>query len=400
MVKINQEKITEALTRGVGEIYPSRSAMEEVLKSGKKLRIYSGIDPTGRLHIGHAVVLNKMRQFQELGHEIIILIGDFTARIGDPTDKLATRQQLTKAQVQKNMINYKKLISKVLTLEESKIRFLHNEKWTNKLKPEDMLELASHFTVSRLLERDMFQARLKAGKEIYLHEFMYPIFQAYDAVTMDVDMQIGGNDQTFNMLAGRTLMRKLKNKEKFVLTTKLLEDSAGAKMGKTTGNIVALDEEPEEMYGKIMAWTDGLIVPAFELATDLPLTEVAQIKKDLADGKNPKILKMLLAYKIVEKYHDTKAAIRAEENFKQIFEEKLNPDEIPPFKTKARNIVDILVTTKLAPSKSEARRLIKQGGIKVDCQVVKDENFCLKEIDKDGVVIQKGKRHFAKIITG
>ncbi|MAF14079.1 MAG: tyrosine--tRNA ligase [Parcubacteria group bacterium] len=398
MIKNNEEKINEVLTRGVEKIYPNKAALEKVLKSGKKLRIYNGIDPTGKLHIGHGVVLNKLRQLQELGHEIIILIGDFTAQIGDPTDKSATRKPLTHQEVLKNSKDYQKLIGKVLDIKKSNVKFLSNSVWSNKLKPVDMLELASKFTVAQLLERDMFQARIKAGKNIGLHEFLYPIFQAYDALTMNVDMQVGGNDQTFNMLAGRTLMRKVKNKEKFVLTTKLLEDPTGAKMGKTAGNMINLDDKPSEMYGKIMSWTDQMIIPGFEIATDVPFTEVKQITQDLAKAKNPKKFKMLLAYNFVEMYHSTKEAISAEENFKQIFIDKLNPDKIKTFKTAKRNIVDVLVLTKLASSKSEARRLIKQGGVKVDTARITDENFKIGKIDKDGVVIQKGKRHFAKII--
>lgn len=392
------QKIKEVLERGVENIYPNKLALEKVLKSGKKLRIYNGIDPTGKLHLGHGVVLNKLRQLQDLGHEIIVLIGDFTAQIGDPTGKISSRRQLTREEVKRNATNYKELVGKILDTKKSNIRFLHNEEWTNKLKPVDMLELASNFTVARLLERDMFQERIKAGRNIFVHEFLYPIFQAYDAVTMDVDMQIGGSDQIFNMLAGRTLMKKLKNKEKFVLAMKLLEDPTGKKMGKTEGNLVALDDKPQDMYGKIMSWPDQMIVPAFEIATNVSWSQAKQVAKDLKSGKNPKILKMLLAYKITEMYHGTQAAITAEEQFKQVFQEKLNPDDILAFKTKARNIIDVLVATKLASSNSEARRLIKQGGVKVDGKQIKDENFKIGKIDQDGVVIQKGKRHFAKIV--
>ncbi|MFA6255119.1 MAG: tyrosine--tRNA ligase [Patescibacteria group bacterium] len=399
MDKSKIQQIKEVLERGVENIYPNKEALEKALLSGKKLRIYNGIDPTGKLQIGHGVVLLKLRQLQNLGHEIIVLIGDFTAQIGDPSGKSNARKQLTHKQVMQNANSYKKQIGKILDLTKSNVRFLHNQKWTNKLKPVSMMELAANFTVARLLERDMFQERIRAGRDIHINEFLYPIFQAYDAVTMDVDMQIGGSDQTFNMLAGRTLMRKLKNKEKFVLTLKLLEDPGGKKMGKTEGNAVYLDAAPAEMYGNIMSWTDGMIVPAFEIATNVPWDEVLQIKKDLANGKNPKILKMLLAYKLVEIYHGKPAAIAAEENFKQVFEEKLNPDEIPVFKIKQKNIVEVLVATKLAASKSEARRLIKQGGVKVDGKEIKDENFIIGKIDKDGVVIQKGKRHFAKLVS-
>ncbi|MBI4652967.1 tyrosine--tRNA ligase [Candidatus Kuenenbacteria bacterium] len=402
------KKIEEFLTRGVENIYPNKEELEKVLLSGKKLRIYNGIDPTGKLHIGHSVVLNKLRQLQDLGHEAIVLIGDFTARIGDPTDKMATRKPLTKEEVKKNTIDYKKLIGKILDLKKLNIRFLHNEKWTNKLKPEDILEIASHFTVSRLLERDMFQERIKAGKDVGLHEFLYPIFQAYDAVSMDVDLQIGGNDQTFNMLAGRTLMRKMKNKEKFVLTTKLLVDPTGKKMGKTEGNMINLDEKAGEMYGKIMSWSDNLIVSGFELCTDILMTEVEKIKNEFKTGKiNPRDYKMKLAYEIVKIYHGEEEAKKAEQHFIKVIQKKETPNEISNFQWFGKahhklpisnlNIVELLVETKLATSKSEARRLIEQGGIKIDGNVVKDINKII-EITEQGVLAQKGKRQFIKVL--
>ena len=394
-----KDQIKQVLSRGVENIYPNAAALEKVLNSSKKLKIYWGIDPTGQLHIGHGVVLNKLRQLQDLGHNIIVLIGDFTAMIGDPTDKSATRKPITKKQIRSNYKNYKKQIGKVLDISKSNVKFLYNEEWSKKLKPADMLNLASHFTVAQLLERDMFQERIKAGKNIGLHEFLYPIFQAYDAVTMDVDMQIGGNDQMFNMLAGRTLMKKMKGKEKFVLTTKLLVDTTGKKMGKTEGNMVNLDDDPKEMYGKVMSWNDQMIIPAFEIATNMPMAEIQQVIKALGKSANPKKYKMLLAYKIVEMYHGKQAAANAEQGFKQVFQEKLNPDKIKGVRTSKRNIVDVLVATGLASSNSEARRLIKQGGVKVDAKKVTDENFKISKIDKDGVVIQRGKRHFAKIVN-
>ena len=393
-------KIEEVLTRGVENIYPNREALEKILLSGKKLRIYNGIDPTGKLHIGHSVVLRKLRQFQDLGHEIIVLIGDFTARIGDPTDKLATRKKLTKEQVEKNAAGYKKLIGKILDIKKSNLRFLHNEKWSNKLKPEDMLELASYFTVSRLLERDMFQNRLKEGKEVNVHEFLYPIFQAYDSVTMDVDMEIGGNDQTFNMLAGRTLMKKMKNKEKFVLTTKLLTDSTGKKMGKTEGNMVNLDEDPNNMYGQIMSWPDELIGIGFELCTNVLMEEVDNIKSQLKDNKiNPRDMKMKLAFEITKIYHGEKKAREAQEYFIKTVQKKEPPDSITNYELRITNIniIDLLVEVGLASSKGEARRLIEQGGIKVGGEVIKDIN---KEINitKEGVLIQRGKRQFVRVV--
>lgn len=388
------DKIEELLTRGIENIYPSKDSLEKVLRSGRKLRIYNGIDPTGKLHLGHLSVLRKLRQFQDLGHEIIILIGDFTARIGDPTDKLASRRKLTKEQVEENAANYKQLIGKVLDLKKANVRFLHNEEWTNKLKPEDLLELASYFTVSQLLERDMFQERIKESKEIYVHEFLYPIFQAYDAVTMNVDMQIGGNDQTFNMLAGRTLMRKLKNKEKFVLTTKLLTDPMGKKMGKTEGNIVALDESPNEMFGKIMSWPDAITILGFTLLTYIPIEEIENIEEDLNSEANPMDIKKKLAFEIVKELHSENDAKKAQEHFEKTVQQKEIPDEIEEIELKGNmlSIVDVLTHSNLAESRSEAKRLIEQKGVSVNNRIIEDPNSIFK-----GGLVKVGKRRFAKI---
>ena len=387
----NPKKIEEVLTRGVENIYPDRETLEKALRSGKKLRIYNGIDPTGKLHLGHMVVLRKLRQFQDLGHEIIVLIGDFTATIGDPTDKKAARKPLTREQVLENAKNYKKQIGKILDLGKSNIRFLHNEKWTNKLKPQDMLELASHFTVARLLERDMFQERIKAGRDIHVHEFLYPIFQAYDSVIMDVDLEIGGNDQTFNMLAGRMLMKKTKNKEKFVLTTKLLTDPTGKKMGKTEGNMVNLDEKPQEMYGKIMSWPDELINIVFETCTDTPMSEVKKIS-------NPRDAKARVAREIVSICHNERAAREAEKEFNRVFKRKELPSKVPEIKIKEEslNILELLMKSRLINSKSEAKRLIVQKGVKIDGRVQDDWKKIVK-IKKE-TVIQVGKRKFVKVV--
>ena len=393
-MKIKTQKIEEALTRGVENIYPNRQALETTLKSGKKLRIYCGIDPTGKLHIGHGAVLGKLRQFQDLGHEVIVLIGDFTATIGDPSGKHATRKALTREQVLAYAKNYKKQIRKILDFNRSNVKFLHNEEWTNKLKPVDMLAIASKFTIARLLERDMFQRRIKAGKDIHAHEFLYPVFQAYDAVTMDIDMQIGGNDQMFNMLAGRTLMKKMKKKETFVLTTKLLVDPTGKKMGKTEGNMISLDENPREMYGKIMSWPDNLIGIGFELLTKIPMAEINKLMKSNA---NPRDIKARLAREIVTIYHGKKEAGKAEKEFNKIFREKKLPTKIQEIKINRKkiNILDLLVKTKLASSKSEAKRLILQKGIKIDKKIQQDWKAVIQI--KKGLIIQVGKRHFAKI---
>jgi len=390
----DEKKIDEILDRSVVMVYPSKESLKEVLLSGKKLRIYNGIDPTGALHIGHGVVLRKLRQFQDLGHEVIVLIGDFTAKIGDPTGKTSTRKKLSKEQIDKNTIGYKNLIGKILDIKKSNIRFLYNEKWSNKLKPEDLLDLASYFTVSQLLERDMFQNRIKEGKEIYLHEFLYPVFQAYDAVTMDVDMQIGGNDQTFNMLAGRTLMRKMKNKEKFVLTTKLLTDPTGKKMGKSEGNMINLDETPENMYGKVMSWPDELLAIGFEICTEIPISEVNKIKESLILGEtNPRDLKMKLAYEIVKIYHNEKLAQKAQENFVNTFQKRKIPEIVEEIEGDGL-LTQILLRVGIFNSNSQVNRLFEAGAI-----IDMTDN---KKVISPGVVIKGhvykiGKHRFIKI---
>jgi tyrosyl-tRNA synthetase len=401
MTDTNSQKIKEVLTRGVENIYPSPKELETVLMSGKKLRIYCGIDPTGKLHIGHGAVLGKLRQFQDLGHEIIVLIGDFTATIGDPTGKSQTRKPLTRKEVLANAKGYKKLIGKILDLKKSNVRFLYNEKWTNKLKPIDLLSIASNFTVARLLERDMFQKRIKEGGDIHVHEFLYPILQAYDSVTMDVDMEIGGNDQTFNMLAGRTLMKKMKNKEKFVLATKLLVDPTGKKMGKTEGNMINLDDEPKDMYGKIMGWPDGLIGIGFEICTRVPLQELADIKDKLASGDNPRNLKARLAKEIVKMYHGEKNAEMAEEEFDKVFRNKELPSDMPVFQTDKKNyfVLDLLFDAKLAPSKNEAKRLVEGGAVETMIGDKKEKIIDWKKevVLEDGMIIKVGSRKFTKI---
>ena len=384
----------ELLSRGVENIYPSREELERVLASGKKLRIYGGFDPTGKLHLGHSALLSKLRQFQDLGHDIIVLIGDFTAQIGDPTDKLAARKKLTKEEIKENSKNYKKLMGKILDTKRSNLRFLHNQHWTNKLSPSDMLEIASYFSVSQIIERDMFQERIKNGKQIYLHEFLYPVFQAYDAVSMDVDMQIGGNDQTFNMLAGRTFMRKIKNKEKFVIATKLLTDSSGKKMGKTEGNTVNLDEKPGEMFGKIMSWPDGFILPAFELCTNTSMDKIKELRKFLEiKESNPRDVKLQLAQEIVKIYHGDTKALEAKNAFISQFSKGALPDDIP------LKLVDIetgmaskfLFLSGLCSSISAARRLIEQGGVDVDgVRLVKDINI---EIGIEPKLLRVGRKY-------
>ena len=395
-------KIKEVLERGVEQIFPGRAAFEKVLLSGKRIRLYCGFDPSAvSLHIGNAIQLNKLSQFQELGHEVIFLVGDFTGMIGDPTDKTSARRKMTRAEVLANSRNYEKQASAYLRFTEPNPALIrHNSEWSDPLTFKDLIEISANFTVQQMIARDMFQERLKQEKPIYLHEFLYPLAQGYDSVGMDVDLEIGGNDQMFNMLCGRTLMKAIKNKEKFVMTSKLLADPGGKKMGKSEGNAVFLDEAPDEIYGKIMSWPDGVIALAFELCTKAPLSEVAAITRELKDPKiNPRDFKMRLAREMVKLVYDEKTAGQAQDHFIKTFQKKETPDEVRSKKLEVRsmNIVELLVAVDLASSKNEARRLVRQGGIKIDNAVVKDESLVVEVSGKE-VLIQRGKRQFLKVI--
>ncbi|MEK7620319.1 MAG: tyrosine--tRNA ligase [Patescibacteria group bacterium] len=396
-VSTNAQKIEELLTRGVEKIFPSRDFLEARLKEGKQLSLYTGFDPTGPdLHMGHSTSLRRLRQFQELGHKVIMLIGDFTAMIGDPTDKSATRIRQTREQVLEHAKNYQEQAAKILDFGgDNPVELKYNSEWLGKMNLGDAVELASNFTVQQMLERDMFENRMKDGKPIYMHEFLYPLMQGYDCVAMDVDGEVGGNDQTFNMLAGRTLMKAMKGKEKFVLTNKLLVDPTGKKMGKSEGNMITLGDSSDEMFGKIMSWTDGMIVSGFEILTTEDYEAVA---KELDGGANPRELKARLARAIVTQYFDEKEASAASDRFDQLFQKKEIPDEIPDHKISGpMSIVDVLVSSGLAKSKGDARRLIEGGGVKVDEVVVEDPEQVIQPTG-EGIVIQKGKRYFVRVI--
>jgi len=397
----DKNKINNLLTRGVEKVYPSEEVMEKFLSSGRRLTLYTGIDPTGpEIHLGHAVFLRKLREFQDMGHKVILLIGDFTGKIGDPTGKYSTRKVLTPAEIKQNEKNYKKDIAKILKFSgPNKAEVKRNSKWLSKLKFQDVLELTSHVTVQQMIERDMFDERIKAGKPISLHEFMYPIMQGYDSVAIDVDLEIGGSDQTFNMLMGRTLMKAMSKKEKFVLTTPLLTDSSGKKIGKTEGNVIAIGDKPEELYGKIMALGDDVILKMFELCTDVAMDDIKKMESEMAGGANPRDFKMKLAFEIVEQYNDRAAAKKAEEHFKNLFQKKDAPDEMAELNVTADkiNIIDVLVDSKLCQSKGDAKRNIEQGGVKADNHVL--EGWDVEIIPtEEGVIVQKGKRHFVKVI--
>ena len=391
--------IKDLLSRGIQNIYPTKEFLENKIKKGEKLTIYLGIDPTGpTLHLGHAIPIKKLSEFQKAGHKIILLMGDFTAMIGDPTDKRAVRKQLTHKEVMDNLKNYKKQASKLISFNgKNPAKFKFNSKWLSKMNFADVLNLASHMTVSQMMERDMFQKRDEEGKPISIHEFMYPLMQAYDSVAMDVDGEIGGNDQTFNMLCGRDLMKILKNKEKFVITVKLLEDSSGKKMGKTEGNMVALSDTPEDMYGKIMSWTDGLIIPGFELCTDVSMLELEGIARDLVDGAvNPRDLKMRLAREITSTYHGKEKTKKAEMGFIGAFQNKDIPKDVLEITTqKDTLLVDVLLKHKLVSSKADFRRLIDEHAI---TNLNTNEKIINTQIKTSVGVYKIGKKRFCKII--
>ncbi len=393
------DKINEVLNRGVEKIYPSREALEKVLRSGKKIRLYQGFDPSmPNLHLGNLVGIMKLKQFQALGHEVIFLVGDFTGMIGDPTDKMATRKQLTHAQVMANCKNWKQQAGRILNFTgKNPAKFLFNSQWLAKLSFSDLVKLASNLTYQQTIKREMFKNRLKDNKDIYLHEFFYPLMQGYDSVYMDVDLEIGGSDQMFNMLVVRDLMHKLKRKEKFVLCTKLLVDFKGEKVGKTTGNALFLNASPEEMFGGIMSFPDEVISLAFELLTFVPMIEIQRALKNL---ENPMVFKKQLAFEIVKLQLGATKAQKAQEEFEHVFQKKQLPIDhilIYDIKEKTISLVDLLTKSRLALSRSEAKRLIEQGGVDIDGKEIRDKQYEIKITD--GMIIRVGKRKFIKIRT-
>ncbi len=398
-IETNSKKIDKILNRGIiAQIFPSKKEFKKKLLSGKRLKFYIGFDPTAPLlHLGHAQNFILMEKLRKLGHEIIILFGDFTARIGDPSGKESARQQLTREKVLENIKDWKKLIQPFINLKdkENPAKIMQNHDWLSKLTLEETMELATNFTVQQMIERDMFQKRLEEEKPIYLHEFLYPLMQGYDSVAMDVDVEVCGTDQIFNALTGRTLMKKLKDKDKFVVATKLLANpKTGEKMSKSTGTGVFIHEPPKELYGQIMAQPDEMIKILFISDTFLSLKEIKEIMK-----KNPKEAKMKLAFEITKIVHGEKKAKKAEQHFINVFQKNKKPEEIKEFKINKKkvNIVDLLNDCGLTKSKSEARRLIEQGGIRINDEKIKKEKDIT--IDKKGIILQRGKREFRKITT-
>jgi len=400
MIDQKQEKIKELLERGVDEVIEKEHLKKRLLR-GDKLRVKFGIDPTGsELHLGHLVPFRKLKQFQKLGHQVIFLIGDYTAKIGDPTGRSEARKMLTDEDVKKNMKDYINQASKVLDMDKVEIRY--NSEWYNKKGSAFMMELTSKFTFARMIERDDFKKRIKEDIDVSMVELLYPLLQGYDSVELKADVELGGTDQKFNLLTGRKVQRRYNQLEQDIITVPLLKGLDGVrKMSKSCDNYIAFNDSADDMFGKIMSLPDDLLLEYFEFLTDISYNELHNKEQDLLLNQvNPRDLKIDLAKKIIKIFYlDETEAEKAQENFKKIFKNKENPEDIKEFKIKedSKKLIDIISEAGLTSSKGEARRLIEQGAVKIDSKV---ENKWDKEVKiKDGTIIQVGKRKFIKIVT-
>nr|WP_157609509.1 tyrosine--tRNA ligase [Syntrophomonas zehnderi] len=390
----------ELIERGVAEIIPREELIQKLGKSistDKPLRIKLGLDPTAPdIHLGHTVVLNKLRQFQDLGHEVHLIIGDFTGRIGDPSGKSETRKQLTEEEVMFNARTYQEQIYKVLDREKTVIHF--NSKWLMPMQLADVLTLAAKHTVARMMERDDFEKRYKEGLPIGIHEFMYPLMQGYDSVVLEADVEMGGTDQKFNLLVGRQLLKEYGQEPQIALTMPILEGTDGVqKMSKSLGNYIGVSDEPYEMFGKTMSIPDEMIVRYFELLTRVSMDEIKTMQTEMEGGSlNPRDAKIRLAMELITMYHSEAEAVAARDKFQLVFSNRDIPDDIPELKVNEREVwlPKFLSENRLVDSTSDGKRMIKQGGVKINGEKVSAENIVLE----DGMVLQVGKRRFIKVL--
>jgi tyrosyl-tRNA synthetase len=401
MQKLSANEQMALIKENTAEIISEAELLEKLKKSVAEnlpLRCKLGIDPSAPdLHLGHAVVLHKLKLFQELGHHVIIIIGDFTGRIGDPTGRSETRKQLTEEEVQANAQTYQDQIYKILDRDKTELVF--NSQWLSPLIFSEIIKLSSTYTVARMMEREDFSRRYRENQPIGIHEFFYPLMQGYDSVAIRADIEFGGTEQKFNLLMGRHLQREYGQEPQVALTMPILVGLyGGQKMSKSLGNYIGITEPPGEIYGKAMSIADEIMPEYFHLATSLSTTEVAAILKDLEEGQlHPRDAKMRLAREIVTLYHSPDAATEAEEQFRQIFQKGEMPEEIPSFAFKAPSgIIYLMVTTGLASSNSDARRLIQQGGVKVNGEKVDSSDLKYKHPEE--LIMQVGKRKYARII--
>lgn len=390
-------QIKELLTRGVVEVI-DQSSLEKKLQSGQPLRVKLGIDPTGpRLHIGRSIPLLKLRDFQQLGHQVVFIVGDFTGQIGDTSDKDSERPMLSPDQIKENMTGYLEQVG--LILDMSKVEVHYNSEWLSKLTFAEIAKLADAFSVHEFIERDVIKRRLTAGKRVNMRELLYPIMQGYDSIAIKADLELGGTDQRFNLLAGRTLMAKENMVPQDVLMTSIINGTDGQKMSTSKGNTIYLNAAPNEMYGSIMSITDDLIIPYFTLLTRLPMKDVKKWESSIKEGENPKNAKMALAFEMVKFYNGEQAAQKAAEQFSATFSKGEAPKDMPVVKLKKGNyLVDtLLVELNLAASKSVARRLIDQGGVRIDGAVIEDYKATVAL--HEGMTVNVGKRLWVKITT-
>ncbi len=395
---MNFEDQLAELERGAHEVLIT-AELEKKLRRGVPLRVKAGFDPTAPdLHLGHTVLLNKMRQFQQLGHEVTFLIGDFTGLIGDPTGRNATRPPLTPEEIQTNARSYEAQVFKILDRERTRIDF--NSRWLSALTAADVVKLAAHYTVARMLERDDFSKRYKSGQPISIHEFLYPLAQGYDSVAMRADVELGGTDQKFNLLVGRTLQEAYGQEPQVVITTPLLEGTDGVnKMSKSLGNYIGITEDADSMFGKLMSISDELMWRYFELLSFRPLAEIAALRREASGGRNPRDIKFELARELVARFHDAAAAERAQRNFTARVSEKAVPDDLPlrviHVDGAGLRVANLLKEAGLAASTSEANRKIEEGAVRMDGARVTDRALTLGAGAEH--VFQVGSRRFARL---
>lgn len=387
----------ELIRRGADEILLEESLIKK-LERGKPLRVKAGFDPTAPdLHLGHTVLINKLRQFQELGHEVTFLIGDFTGMIGDPTGKNVTRKALTREEVLKNAETYQEQIFKILDREKTVIRF--NSEWMTELGAAGLIQLAAKHTVARMLERDDFSKRYKSGQPIAIHEFLYPLVQGYDSVALQSDVELGGTDQKFNLLVGRQLQEIYGQEPQVVLTMPILEGLDGVqKMSKSLNNYIGIADQPDDMFGKVMSISDDLMWRYYELLSFRPMSEVKSLQRQVSEGMNPRDIKVMLAEELIERFHDKAAAVRAHETFVARFRQGAIPDDMPELSLSSSEempVANLLKEAGLVSSTSEAFRMIKQGAVKVDGEKIDDRNLVIPQGTSH--VYQVGKRRFARV---
>ncbi len=392
MVNTNQEKINELLTRGVEEVIV-KVDLEKKLKSGKQLRVKLGIDPTSpNLHIGRSIPLLKMRDFQELGHQLVFIVGDSTGVIGDTSDKDSERPMLEKKKIEENMKNYVAQAGKIIDMSTCEVHY--NSEWLQKLGYDEIGAQAEQFSLHEFNARENIKRRLDAGTRVSLRELLYPLMQGYDSVAVKADVELGGTDQRFNLLAGRTLQAFYKQTPQNIVMGPILEGTDGRKMSSSWGNTINLTTEPNDMYGKVMTIPDNLIIKYFVLVTRIPLALIKEYEQVMKHGENPRNIKMKLAYELVRFYHSEGEAKKAEDYFVNTFRDKEKPTDIPKLKPSVYDVATVLVESKICTSKSEARRAVEQGGVKLNDEKVDTVDVKVKK----GDIIQKGKRFFVKVL--